>query len=88
MVSRPRPAVDLPILNLGLQRGKEKLGVRLLIIDDHPVVISGCRAIFAAREDVEILEVANGERGIDAYFSLSADAALIDINLPESRAWR
>ncbi len=56
--------------------------MRLLIVDDHPVVVSGCRAIFAARDDVQILDVASGERGVDAYFELDADAALIDINLP------
>lgn len=56
--------------------------MRLLIVDDHPVVVSGCRAIFGTRDHVEIIDVADGERGVDAYFASEADVALIDINLP------
>ena len=56
--------------------------MRLLIVDDHPVVVSGCRAIFGARDNVEIVDVADGERGVEAYFKSGAHVALIDINLP------
>ena len=56
--------------------------MRLLIVDDHPVVVSGCSAIFASRDDVEIVNVPDGERGIDAFFASAVEVALIDINLP------
>ena len=56
--------------------------MRLLIVDDHPVVITGCRAIFAGRSDVETFDAADGEAGIAAFFELGVDLALIDINLP------
>jgi DNA-binding NarL/FixJ family response regulator len=56
--------------------------LRLLIVDDHPVVITGCRAVFAGRPDVETFDMRDGEAGIAAYFELGADLALIDINLP------
>jgi DNA-binding NarL/FixJ family response regulator len=56
--------------------------MRLLIVDDHPVVVSGCRAIFGSRGDIEIVDVPDGERGVDAYFEVGAEVALIDINLP------
>jgi DNA-binding NarL/FixJ family response regulator len=56
--------------------------LRLLIVDDHPVVVTGCRAIFAGRDDVETFDVRDGEAGVAAYFDLPADMAMIDINLP------
>ena len=57
--------------------------MRLLIVDDHPVVITGCRAIFASRDDVETFAVRDGESGVAAYFERGADIAMIDINLPD-----
>ena len=56
--------------------------MRLLIVDDHPVVVTGCRAIFAGRDDVETFDVRDGEAGVSAFFDLPADMAMIDINLP------
>lgn len=56
--------------------------MRLLIVDDHPVVVSGCRAIFGSRDDVEIRDAPDGERGVEAFFDWRADIGLIDINLP------
>ncbi len=56
--------------------------MRLLIVDDHPVVVTGCRAIFADRAEVETFDVRDGEAGVSAFFDLPADMAMIDINLP------
>ncbi len=57
--------------------------MRLLIVDDHPVVVTGCRAIFAGRADIETFDVRDGEGGAAAFFDLNADLAMIDINLPD-----
>lgn len=57
--------------------------MRLLIVDDHPIVITGCRAIFSSRDDVESFAVPDGESGVAAYFERDADIAMIDINLPD-----
>jgi two-component system invasion response regulator UvrY len=57
--------------------------MRLLIVDDHPVVVTGCRAIFAGRPDIEITAVGAGEAGVEAFFDWPADLALIDVNLPD-----
>ncbi|MDE3175749.1 MAG: response regulator transcription factor [Pseudomonadota bacterium] len=54
-----------------------------MIVDDHPVVVTGCRAIFAGRAEVETFAVADGAGGIAAFFDWAADLALIDINLPD-----
>ena len=56
--------------------------MRVLIVDDHPIVISGCKALLAADPGVEVAEAADGERGFDAFLAFAPDVAVIDINLP------
>ena len=56
--------------------------MRVLIVDDHPVVLSGCKALLAGEDDIEVIEAANAEDGFAAFFAGEADVALVDINLP------
>ena len=41
--------------------------MRILIVDDHPVVVTGCRALFASDFSVEILEASDAKDGHRAY---------------------
>jgi len=56
--------------------------VRVLIVDDHPIVVSGCRALLAADPDIDVVDAADGSRGYAAYFAQRPDVAVLDINLP------
>jgi two-component system, NarL family, invasion response regulator UvrY len=56
--------------------------LRVLIVDDHPIVVSGCKALLAADPDIEVVEAADGVRGQAAYFAQHPDVAVLDINLP------
>jgi two-component system invasion response regulator UvrY len=56
--------------------------LRVLIVDDHPIVISGCRALLETDSDVEVLEAQDGASGFAAFFDRMPDVAVIDINLP------
>jgi len=56
--------------------------MRILIVDDHPIVASGCRALFAADPDVVILEAADAESGLAAFASEQPDICVLDVNLP------
>ena len=56
--------------------------MRVLIVDDHPIVISGCKALLAADETIEVAEAADGSSGFDAFCAFAPDVAVIDINLP------
>jgi two-component system, NarL family, invasion response regulator UvrY len=56
--------------------------VRVLIVDDHPIVISGCRALLETDPEVEVVEAQDGDAGLAAFFAFNPDVALIDINLP------
>jgi len=56
--------------------------MRVLIVDDHPIVISGCKALLGADPTIEVADAADGEAGWSAYFTHRPDVAVIDINLP------
>jgi two-component system, NarL family, invasion response regulator UvrY len=56
--------------------------LRVLIVDDHPIVISGCRALLETDPEVEVLEAQDGGSGFAAFFDSRPDVAVIDINLP------
>jgi two-component system, NarL family, invasion response regulator UvrY len=56
--------------------------LRVLIVDDHPIVISGCRALLETDPGVEVSEAEDGAAGFAAFFASKPDVALIDINLP------
>jgi two-component system invasion response regulator UvrY len=56
--------------------------MRILIVDDHPIVASGCRALLAVQADVEILEAADAESGERVFVGERPDICILDINLP------
>ena len=56
--------------------------MRVLIVDDHPIVISGCKALLAAEADIEVFEAGDADSGYDAFLEHAPDVALVDINLP------
>ena len=56
--------------------------MRVLIVDDHLIVVSGCGALLGADPAIEVVDAADGEAGYLAYFAEPPDVAVIDINLP------
>jgi two-component system, NarL family, invasion response regulator UvrY len=56
--------------------------MRILIVDDHPMVIEGCRGMLSAQPDIEILEAHNADEALEAHASASPDVVVLDINLP------
>ena len=59
--------------------------IRLFIIDDHPLVVEGIRAMLAAVEDMEVIgsaETASAARGW--LKKHQADVIILDISLPDS----
>src|SRR6187549_333471 len=60
-----------------------KSATKVLIVDDHPVVLSGCRALFAADPSVKIEGAGDAKSGHRAWVSRRPDVTIIDINLPD-----
>ena len=56
--------------------------MRILIVDDHPIVASGCRALLAGSPDIVILEAADAETGEEIFVAERPDICVLDINLP------
>jgi DNA-binding NarL/FixJ family response regulator len=68
---------------LEMMQDTAKAPTRILIVDDHPVVLSGCRSLFASDTSVKIEEAADAKSGYKAYASRKPDVTVIDINLPD-----
>src|ERR1700731_4521979 len=56
--------------------------MRILIVDDHPIVASGCRALLAGHQDIAILEASDAESGEGVFVAERPDICVLDINLP------
>ena len=56
--------------------------MRVLIVDDHPIVASGCRALFAGEAGIVILEASDAESGERVFVAEQPDICVVDINLP------
>ncbi len=58
--------------------------IRVVIVDDHPVVRAGMRAILEAAQDVAILaEGASGDEALRLVKAHSPDVLVLDVNLPD-----
>jgi DNA-binding NarL/FixJ family response regulator len=59
------------------------VAVRVLIVDDHPVVREGLRAVLASEPDITVVaECGSGEDAVLAAADLSPDVVLMDLRLP------
>ena len=57
--------------------------VRLLIVDDHPVVRDGLRGIFAAEPGVEVVgEAQDGSEAVALAARVPVDVVLMDLRMP------
>jgi DNA-binding NarL/FixJ family response regulator len=59
--------------------------IRVLLVDDHPVVREGVRAMLAAEPDIEVAgQAASGAEAVAMARSDAADVILMDLRMPES----
>ncbi|MFD7731047.1 response regulator [Kitasatospora phosalacinea] len=57
--------------------------VRLLIVDDHPIVRDGLRGAFADSPEFEVVgEACNGAEALDQAVALKPDLVLMDLRMP------
>lgn len=56
---------------------------RVLIVDDHPMVAEGIRALLETFEDLEVVgTLTNGQEAVDQVLDLVPDVVLLDLNMP------
>ena len=57
--------------------------IRILIVDDHPVVCAGLASMLAGHEEFEVVgSVASGERALAVIRQLAPDVILLDLRMP------
>jgi DNA-binding NarL/FixJ family response regulator len=58
--------------------------IRVALVDDHPVVLAGIRALLQGVPEVELVGEANtGTTGLKAICECAPDIAVIDLSLPD-----
>lgn len=58
--------------------------LRILIVDDHPMVAEGIRAILETYDDLTVVgTLCNGREAIERTAELAPDVILLDLNMPE-----
>ncbi|MBC2884472.1 response regulator transcription factor [Ochrobactrum sp. CM-21-5] len=58
--------------------------IRVLLVDNHPLVLDGLRAVLETYDDIEIVGTASNARiALDTAFSADPDVVLMDINMPQ-----
>ncbi|WP_158886341.1 response regulator transcription factor [Rhodanobacter sp. L36] len=59
-------------------------GIKVLVVDDHPVVRAGLCAIVGYQEDLELVgEAANAAEAIALFMLREPDITLVDLSLPD-----
>ena len=66
-----------------MMQKSDRSATKVLIVDDHPVVLSGCRSLFASDNTVKIEEATDAKSGHRAYLARKPDVTVIDIKLPD-----
>ncbi|GAB2685054.1 response regulator [Thalassiella azotivora] len=57
--------------------------IRVLVVDDHPVVRSGLVGMLEVEDDVHVVgEAGDGEQALDVLASTAADVVLMDLRMP------
>lgn len=61
----------------------EPAPIRVLIVDDHPMVAEGIQAILESYPDLEVIgTLCNGQEAVDKAADLGPDVILMDLNMP------
>jgi DNA-binding NarL/FixJ family response regulator len=58
--------------------------IKILCVDDHPVVLDGLSAIIAMQPDMEVAATApNGEKALRVFREQKLDVTIVDLSLPD-----
>ena len=58
--------------------------VRIVVADDHHILLDGLNALLQKQKDIQVVGLFNNGKDVyDAIPKLDVDVALIDINMPE-----
>lgn len=58
--------------------------MRVLIVDDHPIVIAACQALLADEADLTVTAAADAAGGLASFDAEPPEVCVIDVNLPST----
>jgi len=59
------------------------MAVRVLLVDDHPVVRQGLRTLLESRSELEVVgEASDGIEAVEKVMSLQPDVVVLDVTMP------
>ena len=59
------------------------MSIRVVIVDDHPMVTEGIQAILESYDDISVVgTLTNGQDAVDHVQTLAPDVMLLDLNMP------
>ena len=57
--------------------------IKILLIEDHPIVRDGCLRILSRRADFDAIEASSATAGLAANRNFSPDVIILDLELPD-----
>ena len=67
-----------------METATKAIKIRVLVVDDHPMVREGVSASVSSQPDMEIVgEAASAEEALATFPSIRPDITLMDLRLPE-----
>ena len=65
------------------RRNENSMAVRILLVDDHPIVRQGLRTLLQGRGDWEVVgEASDGMEAVEKVESLQPDVVVLDVTMP------
>ena len=69
--------------SFGQESGKVFMAVRILLVDDHPVVRQGLRTLLEGRSEWEVAgEASDGIEAVEKVNALQPDVVVLDVTMP------
>ena len=63
----------------------EQRRIRILVVDDHPLLRDGIAALISGQADMELVaQASNGSEGIEQFRKYVPDITLMDLQMPET----
>jgi DNA-binding NarL/FixJ family response regulator len=82
--SQPASCLDRSVTRLPQRDKKSTMAVRILLVDDHPIVRQGLRTLLEGRSGWEVIgEASDGIEALVKIDSLQPDIVVLDVTMPQ-----